>query len=117
MNAPPVRRPITRYRFNRHGDVIVDSRTLAPTFDTNDYEHWHPIFEPRHSSPARIKFKADRAARRKADPFIRDSARRHAEQRAEKRAVKAAMQKLATAGSSAADAFRIIAAASKGVRP
>ena len=76
-----------RYRFNRKGEVIVDKRQLVPALGTEDwkpqrdaivknpgtraeytYDIVNPagIFKPRHSSPARLAYRASRRTLRSA---------------------------------------------------
>lgn len=66
MNA---RRPADRYRIDRNGNTVRDTRRVTPAYlapKETDYRKGDALFEPKPSSPAREKFKAARAERRKA---------------------------------------------------
>lgn len=63
------RTPATRYRFDRKFNVIRDTRTMTTSYldaVKAGYTTGDPLFVPRSSSPARVKFKAIRAAARQA---------------------------------------------------
>lgn len=52
-------------RFNRRGDVVTDKRRYID-YPGNTYDEGMPLRPPRRSSPARLRFKAARLARRAA---------------------------------------------------
>lgn len=59
----------TRYRFNRRGEVVPDTRTMTDAYVDpvgQRYKRGAPLFAQRSSSPARELFKAERVARREA---------------------------------------------------
>lgn len=63
---PQDRSPSHRNRFDRKGNVVTDRRRLMPYIGTDDYRQGMPIFTPRGSSPARVKYHARRRALRAA---------------------------------------------------
>jgi hypothetical protein len=81
QTATPHRAPIERYRFNRIGGVVRDTRTMSTAYLApvdNAYQTGDALFAPRRTSNARAKFKAARHALRAANRPAAHAARIHA---------------------------------------